>query len=45
MTELKNLNSIPKTLYYNDTYIIDIENRIKEELEKLDKEEKPLPVN
>ena len=42
--ELKNLESFKTTIYHDDTHIIDIEKRIKDQLRRLQKAERSEPV-
>lgn len=45
LDELKKLNAFETTVYHDDTYIIDIENKLKEKLNSLDiKKNQPKPV-
>ncbi len=43
MDELKNLSDFKTTVYHDDTYIIDIENKIKKQLENLRESTVPVP--
>ncbi|NOY88583.1 MAG: HDOD domain-containing protein [FCB group bacterium] len=45
LDELKNLHEFTTTVYHDDTYIIDIEKKIKERLEKLNKQNELQSVN
>ena len=42
--ELKNLESFKTTIYHDDTHIIDIEKKVKEQLERLHQAERSEPV-
>lgn len=44
LEELKNLESFKTTTYHDETYIIDIENKIKEQLEQLRRSAESQPV-
>jgi len=45
LEELKNLSAFKTTVYHDDTYIIDIEKKIKLQLEELDKKNKMQPIS
>lgn len=42
MDELKNLSKVKTTVYHDDTYIIDIENKVKKRLAKIEKQQPSL---
>ena len=45
LDELKKLNAFKTTIYHDDTYIIDIEKKLKDKLDKLQKEDRMIVVD